>query len=97
MDEIAVVWFTKEEWPKVKACAKDVEVFSDTYEEWLAQAERTMRKMKKLGVPTVRMPVVAAELQAWCWAEGVPNTSANRAAFAARRLQKMRASGREEV
>lgn len=70
---------------------------SDTYEEWLAQAERTMRKMKKLGVPTVRLPVMAAELQAWCWAEGVPNTSANRAAFVARRLEKLRASGREAV
>ena len=53
--------------------------------------------MKKLGMPTVRIPVVAAELQAWCWAAGVPNTSANRGAFVARRLEKMRASGREEV
>lgn len=56
-----------------------------------------MRRMKKLGMPTVRMPVVAAELQAWCWAQGVPNRSANRAAFVARRFEKLRALGREAV
>ena len=63
----------------------------------MAQAELTMRRMKKLGMPTVRMPVVAAELQAWCWAQGVPNRSANRAAFVARRFEKLRALGREAV
>ena len=97
MEKIAVAWYAKEEWAKVKACAADREVFDDTYEEWVAQAERTMRKMKKLGVPAVRLPVTAAALQAWCWAEGVPNTSSNRAGFAAHRFRKMSTSEDEAV
>ena len=51
VDEIAVALYSKDEWRKVKACAADVEVFEDTYEDWVAQAERAMG-----------MPVVVAEL-----------------------------------
>lgn len=97
MTEVAVAWYTKEEWGKVRACAADVEAFSDTYEEWRAKAERTVRTLRRRGLWIVRLPVTAAELEAWCLEDGVPNTGPNRATFAARQLDKMRASGRGPV
>lgn len=89
-----MAWYPKDEWGKVKACAADVEVFADTYEEWRAQAERTVRTLRRRGLWIVRLPVTAEELEAWCLAEAVPNTGPNRATFAARQLDKMRASER---
>jgi|GEM_PF-3314195 len=30
----ALVWYTKEEWEKMKKICEDPEVFEDSYEEW---------------------------------------------------------------
>ena len=89
MKEIAIAWYTKEEWGKVKECAADPEVFDDAWEDWLRKAQQTERKILRKRALVVRVPVTAAALQAWCWKEGLQNSGGNRAAYALHRMERM--------
>ena len=78
---VAVGWYTKDDWAKVKAAAVDAERFEETYAEWVQMAEHALAEIRATGVAANPSYVKASELLAWCLAHNKPNNGANRAEF----------------
>jgi hypothetical protein len=78
---VGVVWYSEQEWAKVKATAADAEVFENSYAEWLDMAEKAMLEVQVLGLKVEKVFVQADELRAWCLAHGKPNNGASRAEY----------------
>ncbi|WP_157266176.1 hypothetical protein [Azohydromonas aeria] len=85
---VDVVWYTREEWGKVKASAVDAEVFEATYDEWLAMAEEAVQEWKIAGLNIEKVLVKADEFAAWCIVHGKPNNGASRSEFVVQQSQK---------
>jgi hypothetical protein len=84
---VSVVWYTPDEWARVKESASDPQVFEDTFAEWEAMAENELATVRKgIGEP-IKVFVRADELLPWCLAHGRPNDAAARTEFV---LQKWR-------
>ena len=82
---VGVVWYTEQEWAKVKALAADPEVFEESYAEWVLMAEKAMSQLRVVGVNVQKSNVNADQLMAWCLAHGKPNNGASRAEYVAQR------------
>lgn len=81
MVRVGVAWYTEDQWPLVKASATDAERFEDTYADWVAMAEDSIRRMRASGIVAERVPIIASELLAWCLAHGKVNDASARAKF----------------
>ena len=79
---IGVAWYRREEWELLRAMAADADSLEKTYEEWLAVAEKTLRKLRQQGLELHKVDVDVTELAAWCRAQGRPLDGGARAEFA---------------
>ena len=61
---------------------------TDSYEAWLAGAQKTLLDLAIAGVAARRVSVDIEALVRWCRAEGRPVDSAARAAFVADQLRR---------
>ena len=68
------------------------ERLEESYEAWVAMAERAIRRLEAAGMLIERVPVDAEELIAWCKDRARPIDSSARAEFAARQLRKIHLS-----
>src|SRR5216117_2311044 len=84
-----VAWFDREQWQRLRQVATDPERLEDSYEAWVAMAERAIRDLEATGMLIERVPVDTEELIAWCNDQGRPIDSSARAEFAARQLRKL--------
>jgi hypothetical protein len=82
-----IAWYRRDQWPRLRELASDADKLDQSYEDWLAGAQRTLVQMSVAGVRAQRVDVDLDELVRWCLAEGRPLNSAARAAFAASRLR----------
>lgn len=78
---VGVVWYTQEEWARVKAAAVDPERFEDSFQEWTQVANAALKNLLAVGIVGTPFMVQADELLAWCLARGKPNNAAARAEF----------------
>jgi hypothetical protein len=79
--KIGVSWYSEDQWQLIKASATDAERFEETYADWVAMAEESMKNMLAAGIVAERVPVIASELLAWCLAHGKKNNASARAEF----------------
>ena len=63
---VGVGWYSPQEWALLKACAVDGDKLDRTYEDWRANAERTLSHLRSQGFRAVRVHVRVGELFAWC-------------------------------
>ena len=82
-----VAWFDREQWQRLREVAADPERLEESYEAWVAMAERAIRRLEAAGMLIERVPVDAEELIAWCKDRARPIDSS--AEFAARQLRKV--------
>ena len=87
-----VAWFDQEQWEKLRAVASDGEVLEESYQAWLAMAERGIRELEETGMIIERVPVNVEELVAWCIEHDRPIDSSARAEFAASELRRLHSS-----
>jgi hypothetical protein len=73
--------------------ASDADKLEESYEDWLAGAQRTLVQLAVTGVRAKRVDVDVDALVRWCESEGHPLDSAARAAYAAVQLR----AGHEEA
>jgi len=85
-----IAWYRREQWTRLRELASDADKLEESYEDWLAGAQKTLLQMGVAGVRAQRVDVDLDELARWCRAEGRPLDSAARAAFAASRLRLAR-------
>ena len=84
--EIAICWFSRNEWELVKASAVDKEAQDDTYEEWKANANWAIRNFRAKGQRVAKVAVKSKELLAWCAENDLENNAQARSQFAADKL-----------
>ncbi len=87
-----VAWFDREQWQHLREVAADPERLEESYEAWVAMAERAIRHLEATGRLIERVRVDTDELIAWCKDRARPIDSSARAEFAARQLRKVHLS-----
>ena len=83
-----VAWYRREDWSRLREIASDRTKLDDTYEAWLAGAQKTLLELAVAGVAARRVNVDVENLVRWCRAEGRSVDSAGRAAFVADQLRR---------
>jgi hypothetical protein len=83
---VGVAWYTREQWAAVRAVATDPNKLEDTYEAWVAMAERALQELAQTGLRLEKVMIDSQALRAWCQREGRPVYAAARAVFAAKLL-----------
>ncbi len=83
-----VAWYRREDWSRLREIASDRTNLDDSYEAWLAGAQKTLLGLAVAGVAARRVSVDIEALVRWCRAEGRPVDSAARAAFVADQLRR---------
>ena len=83
-----VAWYRREDWSRLREIASDRTNLDDSYEAWLAGAQKTLLDLAVAGVAARRVSVDIEALVRWCRAEGRPVDSAARAAFVADQLRR---------
>ena len=82
-----IAWYRRDQWARLRELASDADKLDESYEDWLAGAQKTLVRMEVAGVRAQRVDVELDELARWCRAEGRALDSAARAAFVASRLR----------
>lgn len=84
---VGIAWYRRDQWPRLRALASDIDKLEGSYEDWLAGAQKAIVQMTVAGVRAERVDIDLDELVRWCRAESRPLDSAARAAFVASRLR----------
>ena len=82
-----IAWYRRDQWTRLRELASDADKLEESYEDWLAGAQKTLVQMKVAGVRTQRVEIDLDELARWCRAEGRALDSAARASFVASQLR----------
>ena len=51
-----VAWFDREQWQRLREVAADPERLEESYEAWVAMAERAIRRLEAAGMLIERVP-----------------------------------------
>jgi len=86
-------WYRAKQWDRLREVSADRDKLEETYEEWVANAEESLRNMRKAGIYAHKIDVDVEELLAWCEARGEDVDSKARAAYVAD-MMRQRADGR---
>lgn len=86
---IGVAWYRPEQWDLFKSTASDPEIIEDTYKEWVASAEKTLREMRKSGLNPIKVDLDVEALIEWCQRNGKPQDGNSRTDFVIHLLEKM--------
>ena len=84
-----VAWYDRDQWERLHEVASDREVLEESYEAWVAMAERSIQELEQTGMLIERVPVNAEKLIAWCTEQGRPIDGSARAEFAAREFRRL--------
>lgn len=84
----AIAWYGAEDWATIKARATDSHKLHDTYEDWLADAVKNERALRRLGQHIVRIAIDPDALTLWCSLKGIDNDGAARSEYAVERARK---------
>lgn len=85
---VGVAWYTEEQWAKVKQNSVDSDRFEDSYDEWVAMAEKARGDMLAVGIVTEKFFISADRLQAWCIAHGKRNDASARSEYVSEALSR---------
>lgn len=78
---IGIVWYTEEEWRKMKAISSDSEIFEDSFKEWEEMAIKTIVDMKANGIVGTKVFIKSDEFIVWCKIHSLPKDAASRSKY----------------
>jgi hypothetical protein len=85
-DVAGVAWYRREQWQRLREISADGDDLEESYEAWLAEAERVFR-YGDLSRKFQKVDVDVEQLLAWCNENGRPVDSKARAHYAAEVLR----------
>ncbi len=86
---VGVAWYkTEADWKEVRAFASDPDQLEETYQEWLAVAEKALKDLASAGVVAEKIYLDSKTLKEWCRNCGKENDSQFRAELASILLQE---------
>lgn len=89
---VGVAWYSEQDWTRLRLVCSDPDEMDDSYAEWRAAAEKTIRDLAKLGSPAERVDVDIDEFLRWCRLHGRKTDKAARTEFAAYSLRARRSA-----
>jgi len=81
-------WYRAEQWDHLLEISTDRDELEDTYEEWVSNAEESLRNMRKAGIYAEKVDVDVEALLMWCQGKGREVDNAARAAYVADLLRE---------
>ena len=81
-------WYRAEQWDRLREISVDRDKLQDRYEDWVADAERSLQEIRQRGGHAEKIDVDVEELLAWCQAEGLDVNGKARAQYAAEALRQ---------
>jgi hypothetical protein len=63
---LGIAWYRQEDWKRLRRLYPDRDEMHDSFEDWLAEAQRTEQYLKAQGVAVKRVIVDPDELAGWC-------------------------------
>ncbi len=78
-----LAWYTEEQWKLLKLRAADAHLLDETYDEWLEEMNRLLRRLKQEGNATVKCFVDIAEVELWCQKKNLPLDAKARSRYVA--------------
>ena len=87
-----VAWYDREQWKRLRQVAADPDRLEDSYDEWVAMAERVVRELEAEGMLIEKVSVDTEALVAWCNEHDRPIDGAARAEFAAQEFRRLHQS-----
>jgi len=85
---VGVAWYQPDQWQKLLAVSVDKDKLEETYEEWVQDAERVIKELRRQGLYIVKVNVNVEELVAWCQKKKIPVNGEARSRYAAHKLQQ---------
>lgn len=84
---VGVVWYSQNDWMRIKATADDPDRFEDTFADWAVMATENLELAQK-RLPSARKVLIAAdEFFLWCHLRGKHNNADGRAEFVAEKVR----------
>ncbi len=78
---VGVGWYRSEQWERLLEISSDRDQLEDTHEEWLKNASRVFDRLKREGLPVVKMDIDVEDLLAWCSKNGLAVNGESRAKY----------------
>ncbi len=86
---VGVAWYeTEADWKEIRAFAFDPDHLEETYQEWLAGAEKALKEFALRGAVAEKVYLDAKTLKEWCRNSGKVNDASTRAELAAKLLKE---------
>ena len=63
---IGVAWYRREQWDRLLEISSDRDELEDTYDEWVAMAEKRVKELGQHGYMLRKVDVDVEELVSWC-------------------------------
>jgi len=90
---LGLPFYTPEEFEKQMQYADDDPDY-ETYRDWLKAHRELKRKLERLGVSVVEVPIDVDEMQRFFFERGLKNDAANRSQYVARKLFENRSANK---
>jgi len=78
---VGVGWYRPEQWQRLLEISSDRDRLEGTHEEWLESARRVFNRLKREGLPVVKMEVDVEDMLAWCSKNGLAVNGESRAKY----------------
>ena len=85
---IGIVWYTKEEWLKMKEISIDSQIFEKSFKEWEQMANKTLINMKTSGIVATKVFIKTDEFILWCKIHSLPLDASSRSYYVSEIMSK---------
>lgn len=85
---VGIVWYSKEEWEKMKQISIDSERQEASFKEWEKMAQKTLADMKATGIVGTKVLIKSEEFLLWCKIHSLPLDASSRSEYVSKLCQK---------
>jgi hypothetical protein len=80
---VGFTWYQREQWARLRELAADAPALEESYDDWVASAERALASVRARGLTVERVVVDVDEMAEWCRRAGRPFDSKARSEYVA--------------
>ena len=82
-----VVWYSQNDWMRIKATADDPDRFEETFADWIEMANENFELVQKRLPSACKVLIAADEFFLWCHLRGKHNNADGRSEFVAEKVR----------
>jgi hypothetical protein len=87
---VAIPWYRREDWGRLKSILSDASALHDAFEDWQKEAVSVERTLRRQGHRVERVVIDIDVFRTWCFIRGRPTDAAARSEYA---LESVRSRG----